>query len=67
MGPDIVGAMLSHNLSKLPLLEQERIRIEFTFVGASQGVDRDMEILRSIRAVLRTETKKVRELSGKKP
>ena len=65
MEHDIIGAMLSHNLSKLSLLEQERIRTDFCFVGASQGVDRDMEILRSIRAVLQAE-KRAREPNKKK-
>ena len=46
---DIAGSMLSHKLSKLPLVEQERIRAEFFFQGFSLGVDKNMEILRAIR------------------
>tara|TARA_B100000963_G_scaffold345230_1_gene349086 strand:+ start:907 stop:1128 length:222 start_codon:yes stop_codon:yes gene_type:complete len=50
---DIVGAMLTHNLSKLPHVEQDRLRTEFAFEGVSLGVTKDFELLRSIRASLK--------------
>ena len=59
---DMVGAMLAHNLSKLPVHEQERIRAEFGFDGSSLGdVDKDMALaLHS--PFFRNEQAKAREL-----
>ena len=58
MGLDIVGAMITHKLSKLPLSEQERLRTEFAFEGLSQSVDKDTSLLRAIRLSLKNEKAK---------
>ena len=59
---DPVGAMLSHKLSKLPLVEQELIRTEFKFQGVSLGLEKDFELLRAIRLSLRNEHLKAQEI-----
>ena len=59
---DVVGAMISHNLSKLPQVEQARIRAEFNFDGTSLGVDNDFDLLRTIRRSLQNEHLKAQEI-----